>query len=977
MDTARRTFSTCSLALFVLTACGGGSGGSNPSQPVPPGGTVPGAITQANAESASIVGVAMLEAPVQLALAGINPFINTLDAGLLQQTIPCGSGNIDTSVFDNDGSADVSSGDEVLVGYTGGCFSEILNAPVDGEFQLTIHDAVLKAPGSLVLRARLSFPGGLAISEVEPVTVSGGFEIAALVRSVTLELLTISIATPDQLSISIGSGSSQVTETISGLSLRRRVLASENGGRPLLIEATSAIQSELLGTTIQCRTDDVLATPDALDWPRAGALECVGAAGSAVRLASNGGSGESSPVSLLVDPEGDETFVGVNGGPFSWDDFAEGELFTERVSMVNSIALPVRPLLQPLVTTIPLNGLVYAPNRNRLFGTTDTSVVEIDPETLAITRSVDVPGAPGAVAVSADETTLWIGLDDSSELQRIDLVTMTAGPAFPLGNSVPGGFPRTAHRIRVAPGTAALVVLTTTSSEMLAFNGGVQLPDAIDDTTLATLPPEWFVFRNAADIAGISGSVPSTVYRIKLHPVTGLSVERTMRAMAGESPGHLQPGAADIYVSGGRIFNEISESIEGELRPDFCCYDDLAVDPQSGQIFALDEFAGDNMLDLYTENNRVRIGEYSLPVAGLGIRPERALLTDDYLFFTRADDLERYARDDIVANLPDEPCDTLDLGGLLVDGTYIMLDCALTDVVFDPDRNLLYAGLDDYTSRGNSIAVIDSDSLEVVSHIPLGAPPGMLKLSPDSATLFVNLAGTSKYAEVDLDTQVIRRVVILGFDGTGAAYVARALAASPGTDGDVLISMNMDVALFNDGSPVGNFAQFRPTYSDLFASEDGASAFAQRSSSSGFDIFNVSSSGVAFLQTAADASSFFPADQEGRFIDSPNGRRFDTITHGIEVLCTPSLPTDAFEIRVGNDPFSDRVYFAAIGNRSVLNTEVYSFAFCDPEGAMMSEETEAFVFKFDEGSVQTVLPLPNDRIVLQTDTHLVLLDRTF
>jgi hypothetical protein len=966
----------CWLALFILTACGGGgSGGPGLSQPTPPGGTTPGSITQGNAKDAAIVGVAMLEMPIQLTLTGINPLIDVLDKGRLQQTTWCRSGgNIDVSTVDNDRSATISSGDVVTVAYSGGCFSEPLNdAPVEGEIQLTIGDLTLMQPGSLALRAHLSFPGDLTVSEIAPAVVSGGFEIGAAVSGVTLELLTIDVAVPDQLSISTGSGSSQITETVSELSLRRRVLAPEFRERSVSIAATSRIQSDLIDGVIRCRTNGDLEVSEPFEWPTSGALDCVGASGSTVRLDSTGRSEGSSPVSLLVDPEGDGTFTEVSGGPFSWTEFSEGELFAEQVSTVTIPAVP--SLLESQVVAISLNGLVYAPNRNRLFGTTDTSVFEIDPAAMAITRSVDVPGKPGALALSEDETTLWIGLDDSNELQRIDLVTMTAGPALPLGNSVPSGVPRTVFRIRVAPGTADLVVLTTTSNEMLAYSDGVQLPDALDDTTLATLPPLLFVFRNATDIAAITASTPSTTYRVTLDPLTGLTVERTLHGFGDASAERLRMGVADIYSSRGVVFNEISESLEGMLgRPDICCYDDLAVDPQSGEIYTVGTGIdrSSSILDLYIENNRVRIGEYSIPGDSSGDRPERALLTDDYLFFTRGDSLERYERIDIVANLPGEPCTRADLGGLLVEGTYIMLDCALRDVIFDPGRNLLYAGLDDRTSRGNSIAVIDADSLEVLNYIPLGATPGDLSLSPDNSTLFADTVNTSKFAEIDLDAQVVRRNVILGFDST-MVYRARALAATAGTDGDVVIAINQDVALFNDGSPVGNVAHSpHPlnNYLQIFVSEDGASAFGNW----GFgdlDVFNVSSSGVTFLQEAADAVfAFDPPDQEGRYIDSPDSRRFDTITHSVDAVC-PTSPFGDFGVRVGHDPSSDLVYFGTAGSGK------YRFISCDPGSDVIGELTVAPDFKSDKSLIQAILPVSNNRIAIQTDTHLVLLDRSF
>lgn len=751
------------LCMFLSACGGGGSGATSPPGPPPPPASTAIALDGANAFDAGVLATGLTEASVQIALAGVNPFIDLLNAGVLQQNVVCPqSGTADVSSTDVDGDGVVSIGDTVTITYTGDCHVIPLNDPANGTIQMDVVDLQV-ASDEVILTARLSTPGGVTIPGTEVVSFDTSFELDVIVQSVFLEQLTINMTAPDQLTVSIDSGGTVFDEQLTQLSVQRTLLSGAGNSRPYRVNSTSGIRSDLLAGTMQCLTTSDLASPEFVRLPDSGTFECTGQANSTIRIRSDGLSAQSAPVTLLVDPEGDGSFVEAfdpTGNQLFWSSFVEGGLFLERIPRANSVG-PGGPMLTTVSAAIDVNDLVYAPDIDRLFGATDSGVVEIDPATMMATRSLNIVGGPATMGLSDDETTLWVGLSDASQLQRVDVQTMTAGPSYP--NSGSGD----SNRIRVVPGTTDMIVVTTLNpDEMIAYDNGLQLPDTIDSNTAPFLSaPVSFVFRSPTDIVGaVTGNTAYTVFRIALDPVTGLSVQQTFRGLADQSRNRLKIGSENIYASGGRIFNETSASVEGYLRPDLCCYDDLTVDTQTGDIYTISTIGSAQGLDLYSENNYVHVGHYSIPSSPTFSRAEHAVLTGEYVVIRRNNELERYNRSDVIPNFPTDPCLRLDLSNQVTNGTYISLDCVMTDVVYDASRNLIYAGLDSFSSRGNSVAIIDPDTFSVSSYIPVGGAPRMLKMSTDGAKLYVNLLDMSKVVEIDLATQIVDRTVLLGYD---------------------------------------------------------------------------------------------------------------------------------------------------------------------------------------------------------------------
>lgn len=987
MRSRRHAFVTA-LSVLVLAACGGsgggggggggggaggGGGGSSPPPPPPPPAGI--AVTDANAAEVMTVGAGVIEAAVQIVLAGVNPLVEILNDGGLQFVRGCGNGTLQVALTDNDADGGLSAGDAVTADYVGACFSSELNDPGTGSIRIDVSEFKREIGNAFLLRGTLTIPGGLTVGEIDTVSVSGTLDVAVVVQRGSFEVLSADIPAGGELRLDIQAATGSATESATSLSVRRFVGPSLQGDRPYTLSATADIQSGLLGGRIDCSTEPALAALDLLDDPIAGRLTCAGSGNSAARIDSERPSA-AAPISLLVDSEGDGSFqpVPLAPGDDRWDEFVERDLFIERIAVVSLPAQPGTPSLMPTSLALAVNDVVYAPTNDRLIATTDTSVVDIDPATMTVAQTLPLAGSPGALALSDDESTLWVALDDDSELQRIAYPTLTAGPTFPLGNSyIPNVGPRQVFQMEVAPGTTDLVVLSTPNAvEMLAFDNGVLLAETIDDSDVGAVPPRSFAFRDATTIVGVdSVSSGESAFRISLDPTTGLSVDQELPGLAGRVVS--KPGLGNVNAFGSeRAFNETTATVEALLDPAFDSvrfYDSVQVDTATGRVYAIGGPL-DIVVDVYDENTFAHIGRH-----GIAGSSRTSVLAGGSLVVATASSVDRYRLEDIQPNQPADPCVRTDLSGLWTEGTYVQLDCAFTEALFDPARDRLYAGLTNFTERGNSIAVIDPATLEIMTYVPINGTPKGMELSADGATLYVVLAETTKVVEIDLETLVLTDITNLGLDATlSRPFIGQDVAATTRAGGEFVV-LHDTVGLYGSGSVIGARSTFSGRRPDqIFTSADGGTAIARDFNS--VEIFSIDASGVSLVTSLSGVAFPRRSEQRGDFFYEGPGTRFSFASQAAETICTlPPIAPDV-DLRVAPDTLSELVFYGAIGDwNSPLGRQTAELVACDPNGQAVGEAGSVFTYKIDQGRAEQLVAVSGDRIVMLTETHMVLLDR--
>lgn len=128
------------------------------------------------------------------------------------------------------------------------------------------------------------------------------------------------------------------------------------------------------------------------------------------------------------------------------------------------------PLTTYQVISLDVNRLIFDPFTRKLYATvpstatqvTGNALVAIDPVVGSPGTPLNVGSEPNPMAESTDGTYLYIGLDGSQSLTRVDLTSFTQGPVYPL--ALPGTVPPTpfaARDLAVAPGNNNLLAIDT------------------------------------------------------------------------------------------------------------------------------------------------------------------------------------------------------------------------------------------------------------------------------------------------------------------------------------------------------------------------------------------------------------------------------------------------------------------------------------------------------------------------------------
>jgi hypothetical protein len=127
--------------------------------------------------------------------------------------------------------------------------------------------------------------------------------------------------------------------------------------------------------------------------------------------------------------------------------------------------------------TLSTNDLVFDSTRGVIYATLNpngdagNSVLTIDPASVKVTGALPVGGLPSVLAISDDGSALYVGVntpaapptvfpgvDGADSVRRIDLATMTPGPAVSLGSNTSSKL--TAGRIVAVPGSSTQYVVS-------------------------------------------------------------------------------------------------------------------------------------------------------------------------------------------------------------------------------------------------------------------------------------------------------------------------------------------------------------------------------------------------------------------------------------------------------------------------------------------------------------------------------------
>ena len=240
------------------------------------------------------------------------------------------------------------------------------------------------------------------------------------------------------------------------------------------------------------------------------------------------------------------------------------------------------------------NDLVYDATRGVLYASIDQDasryagrVIEIDPETGAIGRKINLGGDPMELAIDEADTFLYVGRNDVGEVSRIELDSFTKDLDFALGSEGPRLF--YAADIEAVPGTGGHSVAVARSKSTSPPGEGVAIYD--DGVPRPATTPD-----HIGENSIIFGDDPGTLFGSDLccsdqrFYVVTVDASGATRASVTSSLG----GDELAAYSGGLIYTEPGRVVDPGLltEADSLAFPDswrnaVAVSEQAGRLFAV------------------------------------------------------------------------------------------------------------------------------------------------------------------------------------------------------------------------------------------------------------------------------------------------------------------------------------------------------------------------------------------------------
>lgn len=133
----------------------------------------------------------------------------------------------------------------------------------------------------------------------------------------------------------------------------------------------------------------------------------------------------------------------------------------------------------------------------------------------------------------------------------------------------------------------------------------------------------------------------------------------------------------------------------------------------------------------------------------------------------------------------------------------VALSLSATDLIYDPRRKKLYAGIAGSEGpHGNSVVGIDPETGGVDRPIYVGSDPGRLALSDDGRYLYVHLYGGGAVRRVDLDMGEAGLLFPLATGGESLLPIVTDMEGIPGRPGSLAVNSDAKgIVLYDEGVP--------------------------------------------------------------------------------------------------------------------------------------------------------------------------------
>jgi DNA-binding beta-propeller fold protein YncE len=893
---------------------------------------------------------------VQIALAAIKNTVDLYDSALLSTQPDCElSGPADSlTLIDNDGDFLPGAGDVVEQIYDG-CRQEVLGDPAAGRMDVTVNAFTVTPALTVSGDLTIDIPEWLAFSsDTGAAVLTAGQLVAAFSKDGAGEQLTVTTRPGASYVVRLTVGGETFLETITNVNISRNRDAV--GGYQ--VSASFDLDSSLLGFTMACATTAAFSGGPDL-FPDSGTLQCTAADSSAARLSPNSAGG----IQNTVDPEGDGTFVDAGLLPETsgnWTEIFEGPVFFATTESPENYYEFNVPRLTPSLRDIDVNDAFYDAAGDKLYVTTDTELLVIDPDTLDTLDSVGLAGTPAPVTASDDGQVIWVGFDTLSEVASFDASDLSETGRYTLPIDPDFSFNRFARFMRTAPGLPGrLVISTRNSADTLVLENGVFLADELSGADNA---PSRFEFRDANTIIGVNSDTsfyPAILARID---ASGITADKSIRELAGGFGRHIDVAGGKIWSNAGTVGDIDSETRIGKVDYDlpgiFVFADGVVVNETEGRAYFINVFDG---LQIYDPDTLLARGGYAFNSLGTG-RLVDFFDSGDALLAVTDLRIARFDKASFTDNVANLDCATQDLGGQLGPQVYIEIDCELNDAVYDAGRDLLYATVPSVAGGdGNSLAFIDPRTGTIQKFLFLGSEPDDLALSANGTYLYVVLSESSTLAVVNLQTQALEEILPLGLDDlSGNPRIPELVAAADNTDATFAVVSNSGTSVWSSGTRLAMEDTRRLSLEAelYFLQNDQKLLTAERRD---LVFYDVTANGLENRSEARNTDYLGRGKKKGSLLYDALRNVFDPATLQVVATCPTSNVSG-----VEPDPDSDDIYYFVPG--------------FDSQVVVCDQATETVGTPFDiprngePVSLKTMVKAGIDRLALIAVGKTVLLD---
>jgi len=461
------------------------------------------------------------------------------------------------------------------------------------------------------------------------------------------------------------------------------------------------------------------------------------------------------------------------------------------------------PILEGSFINVPLkhNALVYDGARNLYYASVPGSVpsngnriATIDPTTGQVSFSASVGSEPDALAIAADASVLYVGLDGSNDVAKLALPAMTELGRINLGSTF------TAGNIAVSPADPSAVAVSRNDGTVLLMRGmAIQPKTAIGGVVVAFDAPGTTLYG-----LGFGNSVTNSVSRMQVLADGLVQDLMTTTSRSDISVfGTRSIGFADNRVIAGRaLFDAPALTLSGRVSSQsdcqprrsgnlLMCFDSpefgvlqarlVLADAgtfviQASLLYAASEPGGPRRL-VEGPPGQVAI---SYPANPNGFVSKIGLFTSDKLLTPPA---------------PVAPSWPVTFSST-TDGQSIDIEIVHNSLVYDSVRNVYYASIrGSVIGAGNTIATIDPATGQVTHSAPIGSEPSALALAADCSVLYVGLDGSGEVLRLAVPSMTEQGRTRLFADPFFGRTNARTIAVSPADPTVAAVSMSFtDVA---------------------------------------------------------------------------------------------------------------------------------------------------------------------------------------